>query len=147
MKNYTDSDYALNKYSKGIVYRFADGIVEITLADYLAENPDKTEDDFRELKELSDGIYLEQAQSGNARTKKDSHYDEADETLLCKSPSPEDILISEIDAYEESKRRQKRLAIMNRALDKLTELQRRRYCLHHVDGKTTREIAEIEGEQ
>jgi len=56
MKHYTNSDYALNKYSEGIVYRFADSIVEITLADYLAENPSKTEGDFRELKELSDGI-------------------------------------------------------------------------------------------
>lgn len=39
MKNYKDSDYALNKFSEGIVYRFADRIVEITLEDYLAENP------------------------------------------------------------------------------------------------------------
>ena len=43
MKNYKDSDYALNKYSQGIVYKFADGIVEITLEDYLRDNPDKTE--------------------------------------------------------------------------------------------------------
>ena len=40
MKNYKDSDYARNKFSEGIVYRFADRIVEITLKDYLAENPD-----------------------------------------------------------------------------------------------------------
>ena len=31
MKNYKDSDYALNKFSEGIVYRFADRIAEITL--------------------------------------------------------------------------------------------------------------------
>jgi len=31
LKNYKDSDYALNKFSEGIVYRFADRIVEITL--------------------------------------------------------------------------------------------------------------------
>lgn len=46
MKNYRKSDYALNKYRKGIVYKFADGIVEVTLEDYLRENPDKTETDF-----------------------------------------------------------------------------------------------------
>ena len=43
MKNYKESDYALNKYSQGIVYKFADGIVEITLEDYLRDNPDRKE--------------------------------------------------------------------------------------------------------
>lgn len=60
MKNYKDSDYALNKFSEGIVYRFADRIVEITLDHYLAENPDKNEQDFWELKALSDEIYHQQ---------------------------------------------------------------------------------------
>ncbi|MDR0818701.1 MAG: RNA polymerase subunit sigma-24, partial [Oscillospiraceae bacterium] len=60
MKNYQNSDYALNKFSKGIVYRFTDGIVEVTLADYLAENPGRTETDFRILKEASDENYLKQ---------------------------------------------------------------------------------------
>ena len=41
MKNYKDSDYALNKFSKGIVYR----------------NPGRTAQDFIELKVLSDEIY------------------------------------------------------------------------------------------
>lgn len=50
MKNYKNSDYAQNKFSDGIVYRFADRIVEITLKDYLGENPDKTVEDFMELK-------------------------------------------------------------------------------------------------
>ena len=54
MKHYTNSHYTLNKYSQGIVYKFADEIVEITLADYLASNPNKTEADFLALKELSD---------------------------------------------------------------------------------------------
>ncbi len=57
MKNYKDSDYGLNKFSEGIVYHFADCIVEITLGDYLAENPGKMTQDFLELKALSDEIY------------------------------------------------------------------------------------------
>ena len=60
MKNYKDSDYALNKFSEGIVYKFADRIVEITLEDYLAENPGRTAQDFLELKALSDEIYHQQ---------------------------------------------------------------------------------------
>ena len=60
MRNYKDSDYALNRYSQGIVYKFAEGIVEVTLEDYLRDNPDKTEEDFAELKALSDEIYYQQ---------------------------------------------------------------------------------------
>jgi hypothetical protein len=60
MKNYKDSDYVLNKFCESIVYRFAERIVEITLEDYLAENPNKTAEDFLELKALSDEIYHQQ---------------------------------------------------------------------------------------
>lgn len=31
LKNHKESDYTLNKYSQGIVYKFEDGIVEVTL--------------------------------------------------------------------------------------------------------------------
>ena len=144
MKNYKDSDYALNKYSEGIVYRFADRIAEVTLADFLADNPDKSESDFQALKELSDNIYLNQVQSENAQTKKNSSFDEIDETLLRGEPSPEETLIGEIEAQEEAERYQERLNTANLALDKLTAVQRRRYLMYHVDGKTTREIAELE---
>lgn len=37
MRSYQDNDYAVNKYSEGIVYRFSDGYVEITLEKYLQE--------------------------------------------------------------------------------------------------------------
>lgn len=62
MRKYWTSDYAVNKGREGIVYQFADGSeTEISLAEYLQVNPDKTEADFMELKALSDGIYYEQA--------------------------------------------------------------------------------------
>ena len=41
MKNYRDSDYAANKYASGIVYRFANKTVTVTVEDYLKENPGK----------------------------------------------------------------------------------------------------------
>ena len=66
MKNYRNSDYAANKNSKGVVYRFANQTIEITLEDYLRENPDKNEADFTELKSLSDEIYLKQVRAENA---------------------------------------------------------------------------------
>ena len=43
VKNYRKSDYALNKFSEGIVYQFSDGTLEISMEDYLQDNPDKTE--------------------------------------------------------------------------------------------------------
>jgi len=145
MKNYTDSDYALNKFSKGIVYRFADGIVEITMESYLAENPGKTVDDFFALKELSDGIYLEQVTAENAQTYRNSSFDELDETVLCQVPSPEDIHIGAIDAKERAAQRQEKLRLARRALDMLTEVQRRRYLMYHVGGLSSWQIAEREG--
>ena len=71
MKNYRDSDYALNKHSVGIVYRFADSIVEVTLAEYLLENPGCTEADFLELKEFSDADYYERDRLENTCSKRD----------------------------------------------------------------------------
>jgi hypothetical protein len=100
LKNYKDSNYALNKYSAGIVYRFADGSkATYTLADFLAENPGKTEDDFRALKEISDGIYLNQVTAENAQTKKNTSLDKLSGSKRY-TPSPEDLHISAINAFE-----------------------------------------------
>ena len=142
MQNYENSDYALNKHSDGIVYRFADGIVEITLADYLAENPGKTEDDFRRLKELSDADYRERDRKEYRQTWKDSPLDALDETALCSGPSPESVVV---DAPEEAERQSERAALAQKAWGKLTEPQRRRYFMHHVESLSTRQIADKEG--
>jgi len=145
MKNYKDSDYAVNKNAKGIVYRFADQTVEVTLEDYLRENPGKTEADFTELKALSDSDYFERDRRANAQTKKNTPFDELNETALCCAPSPEDLLIGEIDALEDAERHERLAGKARRALDTLTEIQRRRYLMYHVDGMTLRQIAGMEG--
>jgi DNA-directed RNA polymerase specialized sigma24 family protein len=137
MKNYRDSDYAANKYAGGIVYRFADKTVEVTLADYLRENPDKTETDFAELKALSDEMYFRQDRADNAQSKKLVSLHALEETELCAALSIEDELA-------ETERRAERLKVAAQCLDTLTPVQRRRYLLHVVDGLTTRKIAEQE---
>jgi DNA-directed RNA polymerase specialized sigma24 family protein len=145
VKNYTDNDYALNKNSAGIVYRFADGTkFTYTLADYLAENRGKTEDDFRVLKELSDSDYFQTDRAGNAQTKKNAPLDELSGSMKC-APSPEDLHIGGIEAREESERHNRQTELSRRALALLTDTQRRRYLLYHVDGKTLRCIAGMEG--
>jgi hypothetical protein len=135
----------VNKHSEGIVYRFADGAIKvITVADYLAENPDKTEADFAELKAVSDSIYLEQERGDYRQTWKNCPNQELDETELCAVSSPEDELIAEEEALEKEESRKRRLETAYRALDTLTESQRRRYLMYHVDGLTLRQIADKE---
>jgi len=75
MRNYADSDYAINKNADGIVYRFADQIVEVTLEDYLEENPGKTSADFTELKALSDEDYYETDRCSYRQTWKNTSFD------------------------------------------------------------------------
>lgn len=117
MKNYRDSDYAVNKYASGIVYRFADKTIEITLEDYLRENPHKTQNDFAELKKLSDEIYLEQVRCENAQSKKTVSFHALEETVNCSVPSFEATL-------EQIENKQHRQNLAKKALDKLTETQR-----------------------
>jgi hypothetical protein len=54
MNNYNESNYAKNKYNHNIVYETANGTIEITVMQYLNENPTKEEEDFWEGKALSD---------------------------------------------------------------------------------------------
>jgi hypothetical protein len=142
MKNYPNSDYALNKHSGGIVYRFADGSrFTITQAAYLEENPDKTEADFLALKAFSDEDYHERDKTDYRQTWKDTPFDALAETEFCSVPSPEAAVI---DAPAEAEWQRSRAALAKKALDKLTDVQRRRYLLHTVRGLTTREIAELD---
>ena len=142
MKNYRDSDYAVNKYASGIVYRFADQTVMVTVEDYLQENSDKTEADFAELKAISDEIYEEQSRDANRQTYKNVSLHCVDETDIGCVPSPETIFFG---ALEETTSLKNRKTLAKRALATLTDIQRRRYLLYTVDGLSTWEIAKMEG--
>ena len=136
MKNYHKSDYALNKYRKGIVYKFADGIVVVTLEDYLRENPDKTEADFQAIKRLSDEWYLDQVRLETAQGNKRVSLNGLEETEACATCSLD-------DEYIENEEK-KRVMI---AVDKLfreghmTEKQKRRFIQRYIHGLTLRQIA------
>jgi hypothetical protein len=142
VKNFKYSDYALNKHSEGIIYRFADGIVEVTLADFLAENPSRTAEDFERLKAASDALYLKEDRATNAQTKRNVSLTDSDAVELCTALSPETLVIYE---PEEARAMEEKLALANLALSKLTKVQRRRFLLNRVHGLTTREIADAEG--
>jgi len=145
MNHYVNYDYALNKKSTGIVYGFVDGAKEITLQDFLNEYPGATPDDFDALKAWSDNDYLERDRNGYNTTRKNVNLDWADQAGECGLASPEDSLVAAIDAREESEQRMRIVKLANQALDKLTDIQRRRYLLYVVDGLTVRKIAELEG--
>lgn len=56
-RNYRQSDYAKNKYSSNIVYAGSDETIEITLEQFLEENPGMTKEDFKYWKSWSDEDY------------------------------------------------------------------------------------------
>lgn len=144
MRDYHKSDYAINKYSPNIVYRFHDEIVEVCLKDYLAENPDKTERDFAKLKALSDEIYCEQDRAESAQTRKDVSIHGLEEMDCCSTCSLEDEL--EELMVEAQNRRYARIALRRLfAAGVLTEVQKRRFQLHVFRGLSTRQIGRLEG--
>ena len=140
MKNYRDSDYALNKFSEGIVYRFADRIVEITLEDYLEENPGKTAEDFLELKALSDEIYHQQIIDENRTSRLDVSMNGLEETEALAAVPLDTALIHKSDT-------KKATEAAKRLFDSgdLTDVQRRRFFLHFFQGLSYRQIASREG--
>lgn len=140
MKNYKNSDYALNKYSQGIVYKFADGIREVTLEDYLRDNSDKTEADFAELKALSDEIYYRQDRQEYRVSHRNVSINGMEDTIAG-SVSSVDV---ELIQREEEK---KVFEATKRLLESgtLTAVQERRFVLHFFHGLSTRQIAKLEG--
>lgn len=63
-KDYRKSDYGINKYSEGIVYRYADGhSITITFEMIAAVNPTFTQDDFDKIKAFSDDFYHREAKA------------------------------------------------------------------------------------
>lgn len=140
MKNYWASDYALNRKSAGIVYRFADGVVEISLEDYLRENPEKTEEDFLTLKAISDEIYHQQFSGDKAYLRRSSPLHTQ---VGLSMPSAEEMAEAR-SVQEELEQMQERLEqLLQSGL--LTEVQRRRFKLYCINGLSTRQIARREG--
>ena len=142
MKNYYDSDYAVNKNASGIVYRFANQTIEVTLEDYLRENPENTATDFAELKALSDSMYLDDDRADYRGTWKNTPiYGMEEMTACCVQPAEASV----IDVPEHIADQERRRELGSRALAALTAVQRRRYIQHVVNGISTWKIAEKEG--
>lgn len=140
MSDYRNSDYALNKFSGGIVYRFSGEIRVVTMEDYLRENPDKTEEDFQKLKELSDQIYHEELLKENIDRKRTISMTNLESVLADTSPSMEEWYI------KTEEMRCVRVAVIKLFSEKrLTSKQKERFIKHFFKRKSLRQIAEEEG--
>lgn len=139
MRKYEDSDYAVNKFSPNIVYRFADGTVEVTLQDYLRANPGKTEQDFVELKALSDEIYYIQDRDDTRYGKRKNTLGSIEESARFATAALDEKLIQNND-----ERSAIAAAMLLLESGDLTEIQRRRFMLHFFQGLSYRQIAQHE---
>ena len=82
MKNYKNSSYAANKYSKDIVYNSeVSGSTSITLDDFLKSDPTLTKADFEFWKNWSDEDYRVESKETNNQTKKDVLFTSLDEVV------------------------------------------------------------------
>lgn len=139
MKKYNQTDYAINKKSPHIVYAYGDEIVEITIDDYLKQNPTKSEEDFKVLKELSDEIYHEQAVEENKNNRNTVKLDDYADSLLSTSKCVLQGMIDEDDLRKTNRATYKLLKS-----GELTDVQRSRFIEHYINGKSAREIAKKE---
>lgn len=141
-KDYYKSNFAINKKSKAIVYKMADGsVLEITYQKISESNPEFTEQDFEMFKKLSDEMYLTEARRDKVEADhKVIIYDnEAYDTHLS-TPTLEELFFGQApDDVPSIEQIYKTMDIC------LTKTQKRRLLLNRVQGMTTVEISKMEG--
>jgi len=145
MNNYKNSNYALNKHSSGIVYKFTDETIEIDLETYLAANPTKKASDFEALKILSDSDYHDEDRATYRQTYKDILCPDVDAITQDGDPSAEESFLDGIALIQENEKYQARIDFAHQILSRLTAIQKQRYVMHKIQGLTIREIAAMEG--
>ena len=125
---------------RGIVYQFSDRTLEISLEDFLRDNPGKTEADFMALKAVSDEIYLEQARLETAQGNKTFSMTGLEDAIAHPAPSLDDSFIMSDD------RRRVKLAVDKLfRCGRLTVKQKERFVRHFFAGVSLRKIASDEG--
>ncbi len=139
MKNYRASDYALNKFSKGIVYSFADGTkVTILPEDYSAESA--SDGSALDWKAISDADYLDQVRADCRQTRKDVSLYDLEHLADHASLPLIDEYIEKLDKLAAVKAFDALLAS-----GKLSRILHRRIRLRVEHGLTLQQIADVEG--
>lgn len=135
------AEWMANKHSEDIVYCFVDGTTQvIRLVDYLRENPEYTAEDFRRIKEVSDGLHRAhyEADSKNGYYKADVDFD----TIHIAAPEQTEPLSTLLQ------RERRRLAVRaTRTLlrhGRLSPAQKRRFIAYFLHGESVAEISRNE---
>lgn len=118
----------------------ADGtLIEVTKEEYLSQNPALTEEQFYELKALSDEMFKDDM--NEERTQQRTKEKEAKNLLnVVELPTIDDTII-----VEEEKTKIHEVAVQLLESKTLTPVQERRFVKHYVEGLSYRQIAEEEG--
>ena len=145
MKNYKNSSYAANKYSKDIVYNSeVSGSTSITLEAFLKSDPTLTEADFEFWKNWSDQDYLEESRGDNKQSWKAVSLSNLEYILDSTQLSLEEMV--EEKTMEDLVLQTLKQAVAVLLSDSvLTETMRVRFDLFYIQGMKVVEIAEAQG--
>jgi len=144
MPNFKGSDYAVNKFTKGIVYPSVTGAIEITSEDVIKDDPSITDDDFAGLKAFSDKDYYDRYKADRRQTRRTVSMYYIGNTQALAEMSSDSGSFNVASEYEAAEERERRLVLANQALATLTEKQRKHFILNRVEGIPSRKIAEQE---
>jgi hypothetical protein len=136
MDNYKESDYAKNKY---IVYQTSNGTVEITVTQYLNENPTRDEQDFCYLKHCQTKSFIAKLNKRIQQPKIMSGL-----ILFMKVLNRTFLLPFTGRNPRRREERNRERKFIEELLSPLTELQRKRLILNIVDGLSHHAIARLE---
>ena len=143
----TSTDWMRNADTESIVYQDAFGNrIEVTLKQFLKDDPANTVEKFHDFKAFSDCIFLEEDKDERVRSKKELPLYEWADTFASESLEAQLVEHTERESRQQYLRRRKTLRnLLPEAMKALSEIQLRRLLLHKVEGLTTREIAKREG--
>ena len=145
MKNYKNSSYAANKYSKDIVYNSeVSGTTSIALEDFLKSDPTLTEADFEFWKKWSDQDYLEESRGDNKQSWKAVSLSNLEYILDSTQLSLEE-MVEEKTMEDLVLQTLKQTVAVLLSDSVLTETMRVRFDLFYIQGMKVVEIAEAQG--
>ena len=145
MKNYKNSSYAANKYSKDIVYNSeVSGRTSITLEGFLKSDPTLTEADFEFWKNWSDQDYLEESRSDNKQSWKAVSLSNL-EYILDSTQLPLEEMVEDKTMEGLVLQTLKQTVAVLLSDSVLTETMKVRFEMFYIQGMRVIEIAEAQG--
>ena len=145
MKNYKNSSYAANKYSKDIVYNSeVSGSTSITLEGFLKSDPTLTEADFEFWKNWSDQDYLEESRGDNKQSWKAVSLSNLEYILDSTQCSLEEMVEDKtMEGLVLQTLKQTVAVLLSDSV--LTETMKVRFEMFYIQGMRVIEIAEAQG--